>query len=104
MDGYRANAPGHGESREDSEEPEDVPRRQESAAKNDRSARNLELDDECLRMLRNYFQQKKGGEAQCGFGILDAFPILLEVWPFTSAKYHPTQSYPLVNTPHIHMG
>ena len=29
MDGYRANAPGRGESREDSEEPEDVPRRQE---------------------------------------------------------------------------
>ena len=47
MDGYRANASGRGESREDSEEPEDVPRRQELAAKNAGLPEILSSQGEC---------------------------------------------------------
>ena len=47
MDGYRANAPGRGESREDSEEPEDVPRRQELAANNAGLPEILSSQGEC---------------------------------------------------------
>ena len=36
------------------------------------------------------------------FGILDKFRIL-EVCPFPYAKYHPSQSFPLINTPNIYI-
>ena len=49
---------------------------------------------------RNNDREHLPSEAR--FGILDEFPIL-EVWPFTSAEYHPTERCPLVNTPSVYI-
>ena len=48
--------------------------------------------------ISKYMTESTYSEAR--LGIFDEFPIL-EVSHFPSAKYHPSQSCPLVNTPNM---